>query len=328
VCDALDQCDGFDDTLIGTPCDDGMNCTSGTTYQSDCSCGGGVFDDADDDSVCDAEDQCPAFDDRLLGTACDDSNVCTENDVYDSATCTCIGIELDSDNDGICDALDICLSGDDNADVDNDGIPDACDACNDNLIGDSCDDGSSLTYDDMILYDELDQTVCSCQGLPCPANGTILDTVLCDYESLTINGRVLDVTEPYFEFGPFEDQLGCDSTHIVSITFEASGTENCLDLDGVTINNDVDDMVVTADTPAEFESIDNDTHSLLIYNRWGNKVFQVMNPPIGFTWDGTYQKSGNMLPEGTYYFLLFERSEDGEGIKPNAMKSGYITLLN
>jgi len=35
-----------------------------------------------------------------------------------------------------------------------------------------------------------------------------------------------------------------------------------------------------------------------------------------------------MLPEGTYYFLLFERSEDGEGIKPNAMKSGYITLLN
>ena len=328
VCDALDQCDGFDDNLIGSPCDDDSDCTSGTTWQSDCACGGGVFDDMDGDSICDADDQCEGFNDLLLGTACDDDNECTIEDIYDPNTCTCIGIEVDSDNDGICDALDICLAGDDRVDVDNDGIPDSCDDCNDDMIGEVCDDGLSETYDDMILYDGANQEICNCQGLPCPENVSLLDTILCDYESLTINGQTLNINNPSFEFGPFPDQLGCDSTFVVNITFEVSGTENCLDLDGVTIDEDVDDMVVTPENSAVFEDITEETHSLLIYNRWGNKVFQVMNPPIGFTWDGTYQRSGNMLPEGTYYFLLFERSEDGEGIKPNAMKSGYITLLN
>ena len=327
VCDALDQCDGFDDNLIGSPCDDDSDCTSGTTWQSDCACGGGAFDDMDGDSICDADDQCEGFNDLLLVTACDDDNECTIEDIYDPNTCTCIGIEVDSDNDGICDALDICLAGDDRVDVDNDGIPDACDDCNDDMIGEVCDDGLSDTYDDMILYDGANQEICNCQGLPCPENVSLLDTILCDYESLTINGQTLNINNPSFEFGPFPDQLGCDSTFVVNITFEVSGTENCLDLDNVTIDEDVDDMVVTPENSAVFEDITEETHSLLIYNRWGNKVFQVMNPPIGFTWDGTYQRSGNMLPEGTYYFLLFERSEDGEGIKPNAMKSGFITLL-
>jgi len=162
---------------------------------------------------------------------------------------------------------------------------------------------------------------------PCIENTVVLDTTLCPSESLIINERTFTVDDNYFEFGPFSDQAGCDSFYIVDVLLIESDSERCLEQNGTTISETADDMIVTADAPAVFDDVTEETHSLLIYNRWGNKVFQVVNPPIGFTWDGTYQRSGNMLPEGTYYFLLFERSEDGEGIKPNAMKSGFITLL-
>ena len=58
VCDANDQCPGFDDNLIGTACDDGDVCTTGETYDSNCNCSGGVFQDTDNDGVCDANDIC------------------------------------------------------------------------------------------------------------------------------------------------------------------------------------------------------------------------------------------------------------------------------
>ncbi|MCG8329508.1 MAG: hypothetical protein MI974_17570 [Chitinophagales bacterium] len=43
ICDAGDQCPGFDDNMIGTPCDDGDNCTINDTYDSNCNCVGEPF---------------------------------------------------------------------------------------------------------------------------------------------------------------------------------------------------------------------------------------------------------------------------------------------
>ena len=45
---------------------------------------------------------------------------------------------------------------------------------------------------------------------------------------------------------------------------------------------------------------------LLVYNRWGNLIFQDLN--YGGGWDGRI--GGNPISEGTYYYVL-QRS-DGE----------------
>ncbi len=58
VCDDLDQCPNKDDTLIGTTCDDGNNCTLNDVYNTACNCEG-TFADSDNDGVCDAADTCP-----------------------------------------------------------------------------------------------------------------------------------------------------------------------------------------------------------------------------------------------------------------------------
>jgi hypothetical protein len=64
ICDADDQCPGLDDALIGTPCDDGDDCTENDVYDNNCNCAG-TYTDTDGDGVCDADDVCPGGDDTI-----------------------------------------------------------------------------------------------------------------------------------------------------------------------------------------------------------------------------------------------------------------------
>lgn len=144
VCDDDDQCPGLDDNLIGTPCDDGNDCTADDIYTSDCQCEG-TFADGDGDGICDAEDQCPGLADNLIGTACDDGDPCTFDDVY-TADCVCAGTPADSDGDGVCDSDDQCPGFDDN------------------LIGTPCDDGDDCTTNDTFTAN------CDCVGELIDAN--------------------------------------------------------------------------------------------------------------------------------------------------------------
>ncbi len=63
-----------DPSLVGTSCDDGDVCTTGETYDSNCNCSGGTFQDLDGDSICDANDACPN----------DDTNTCNDNNDCDN----------------------------------------------------------------------------------------------------------------------------------------------------------------------------------------------------------------------------------------------------
>ena len=127
--DPQDQCPTLDDNLIGTSCSDGDPCTTGETYDSNCNCSGGTFQDSDNDGVCNSLDNCPGFDNGLIGSSCNDGNPCTVGETYNSS-CGCSGgTVLDTDNDGVCDANDICPGGDDNLDNNNNGLPDACENC-------------------------------------------------------------------------------------------------------------------------------------------------------------------------------------------------------
>ncbi len=113
----------------GDSCSDGDPCTEGETYDADCNCTGGTFQDADSDGVCDANDQCPGFDDNLIGTSCDDGDNCTIGDEYTS-NCICEGTYVDADGDGFCVGED----------------PDDNDGCNP-------DDSDPLCNQDCIAYD-------------------------------------------------------------------------------------------------------------------------------------------------------------------------------
>ncbi len=59
VCDDIDNCPGFDNQLIGTPCDDGLFCTENDVWTTACDCMGQPKADADRDGVCDDEDLAP-----------------------------------------------------------------------------------------------------------------------------------------------------------------------------------------------------------------------------------------------------------------------------
>ena len=59
VCDESDLCYGLDDSLIGTPCDDGDPCTTQEVITHNCECVGLSALDSDFDGVCDELDLAP-----------------------------------------------------------------------------------------------------------------------------------------------------------------------------------------------------------------------------------------------------------------------------
>jgi len=111
ICNDDDPCPNLHNDLIGTSCDEDGDCITGKTYDANCNCTGGTFQDADGDNVCDANDICPNGNDNidtdgdgvpddcddcpnlhndLIGTPCDDGDIYTSGDTY-TADCECIG---------------------------------------------------------------------------------------------------------------------------------------------------------------------------------------------------------------------------------------------
>lgn len=63
---------------------------------------------------------------------------------------------------------------------------------------------------------------------------------------------------------------------------------------------------------------------LLVFNRWGNVVFETLDPDID--WKGTYKETSEPLPDGTYYYLCtvtFVRLAGTEMVQLN----GYVHIL-
>ncbi len=75
------SCPGWNDNLLGTPCDDGDQSTGNDLYV-DCEVCQGTFLDADGDGIADYLDACPQWDDTLLDTPCDDGIATTANDKF------------------------------------------------------------------------------------------------------------------------------------------------------------------------------------------------------------------------------------------------------
>ena len=91
VCDVADRCDLISDALIGTPCDDGDNCTVDDVWGVNCECEG-TYMDSDGDDICDIFDNCPNFD--------NDMDIDNDGIPYCQDDC------IDVNENGICDELD------------------------------------------------------------------------------------------------------------------------------------------------------------------------------------------------------------------------------
>jgi uncharacterized repeat protein (TIGR03806 family) len=113
VCDALDQCPDFDDTVDAD--EDGIPDGCDLCWGHDDSL------DADEDGVPDGCDICPGSDDGFDADLDGVPDGCDQCSGFDDT--------IDSDEDSIPDGCDICENGDDSLDSDGDGVPDACDVC-------------------------------------------------------------------------------------------------------------------------------------------------------------------------------------------------------
>lgn len=63
-------------------------------------------------------------------------------------------------------------------------------------------------------------------------------------------------------------------------------------------------------------------YQLLIYNRWGEVIFESLNPEIG--WDGTFGQQGNPCPVGTYTYMITVKLPSVD--KRQAIK-GHVNLI-
>jgi gliding motility-associated-like protein len=108
---------------------------------------------------------------------------------------------------------------------------------------------------------------------------------------------------------------GCSDTVCVIIRFETPSSEVEVPTvfspngDGV---NDTFGIIGDPGTPRSF--------SLQVYNRWGQLLF---NGERKFqVWDGR-QFGGEVVSDGTYYWVLDYTTEDGQ----RSERTGHVTLL-
>ena len=55
---------------------------------------------------------------------------------------------------------------------------------------------------------------------------------------------------------------------------------------------------------------ENQVNEFVVFNRWGNIVFETENYCTGDWWNGTFKDSRNILPDGTYFYVLTIESQN------------------
>ena len=109
------------------------------------------------------------------------------------------------------------------------------------------------------------------------------------------------------------DANGCSKMDTLNIYVEL----DCIDLfvpNIFTPNGDMDNDVIYV-----YNGLCIETMTFIIYDRWGNKVFETSDPFEG--WDGNYK--GGLLESGVYVYVVSATLTSGTEV----LKKGNITLL-
>ena len=118
------------------------------------------------------------------------------------------------------------------------------------------------------------------------------------------------------------DSVACD-TALVVVNVESS---NCLPqfANAFSPNGDgINDLFLIAGSEACFDP--EFPSSLLVFNRWGDAVYQVDNYDNTLAWDGTWQENGNDVPDGTYFYIFTYQLIDEEVSVPQK-RTGFVEI--
>ena len=131
--------------------------------------------------------------------------------------------------------------------------------------------------------------------------------------------------------GNIPDPIYSGTADSVVFTVVVSDTYGCIDSDQVTVHVIVPDAVqlpnvITPDGNGKNDTwkvnsrVDLTGSKLVIFNRWGETVYQAEN--YNNDWGGTYRNTGEKLPDGTYYYEFQVPSQN------NHLYKGAINILN
>ena len=151
-----------------------------------------------------------------------------------------------------------------------------------------------------------------------------LDTTVCSDRSIYFHNNVFTETveeaQTFVYIDTLTNYLGCDSIVILNALVESCGCKLVFpnvftpDNDGI---NDVFYPIIDCDFMV-------DNYRLLIFNRWGQLVFESENPIA--QWDGTYQ--GKALPMDVLIYKVQYDVKDEDGIDNRQVNQvGDITLI-
>ena len=118
---------------------------------------------------------------------------------------------------------------------------------------------------------------------------------------------------------------------IKNILLTITDKDNCSDQQIIKVNVIKDYDMPNVFTPNNDGQNDNfelfDTifksYELYVFNRWGNKVYELNNGTGTYLWDGT-NKSKTPMDNGEYFYYLVGEFEDGTYLK----KNGNVTLIS
>jgi gliding motility-associated-like protein len=155
-----------------------------------------------------------------------------------------------------------------------------------------------------------------------------LDTILCGNFNLTLDAGNPGASYRWEPYGENTQKIKVNEqiTYRVFVT----NSDGCESSDDFSIGKD---CISTYWIPNSFSPNDDNLNdvfkpqlvnyerfSLVIFNRWGEILFESQNPDQG--WDGTYQ--GVEVPNGIYFFnMRFITTEDSQFVT----QSGQIHLL-
>jgi len=156
------------------------------------------------------------------------------------------------------------------------------------------------------------------------------DTTLNDYETLELDagpgfisylwkdgstGRFYEATRQAYYWVTVSDGI-CEASDTILITYNDCEANlvipNCFTPNGDGYNERFN-----------VESGNLSRFSMLIFNRWGQLLFETED--INKGWDG--KVNGRICPVGTYYYLINYTYECDSGIELNGNKKGSVTLL-
>ncbi len=141
-----------------------------------------------------------------------------------------------------------------------------------------------------------------------PANGTVvidLDGTLSYVPDTDFTGNdVFTYIACNPDFG--DGQSVCDTA---TVMINVAPLANCeiLVFEALSPNGDGKNDYLEAEG---LDCEDNDQNEFVVYNRYGNIVYEASNYGTGDWWDGVCKDTGNLVPDGTYYYILKIPSKD------------------